>query len=241
MKDNEFKGVSVEEAKQNGLESLGLTENEADIEIIKEGGVFSKATVIVKPKEEKQAEEIEKPVVEKSNALVYLEEMLQLMNMNVSVQEKEINEEKCFYISGESASSIIGHRGETLDSIQYLVSQFVNKGKPFEEHTRVNVDADFYREKRIRTLISLAKRLGNEASRTNKEIALEPMNSYERRIIHSALQDSEEAMTKSEGEGKERYVVIMPKGESISYGSDSEFKKNGPARTRSFGYAKKKF
>jgi spoIIIJ-associated protein len=239
MKENEFKGSSVEEATQIGLESLGLTKEQADISIIKEGGIFSKATVVVMPK----------PVVEStiSAGQAYLEGILARMNLQATVEEKVSEEEVCYYIGGENASGAIGHRGDTLDAIQYLVSQFINKERneiKKEGHIRVSVDADFYREKRKRTLISLAKRLAKEAIRNNKEIALEPMNSYERRIIHSALQDSEDATTRSEGEGKERYVIITPKSETQSGMANYEptdFKKTGPTKTRSFGYNKKKF
>lgn len=232
MKENEFKGSSIEEATQIGLDSLGLKAEEVDISVVKEGGVFSKAAVLITPKNVEESK--------KSRACEYLEGILSRMNLDVTVEEKVKEEEICFYIGGENASGAIGHRGDTLDAIQYLVSQFVNKENSSENHIRVTVDADFYREKRKRTLISLANRLARDASRTHKEIALEPMNSYERRIIHSALQDSEEATTRSEGEGKERFVIITPKGEVIAYGS-SDFKKTGPARTRSFGYNKNKF
>lgn len=177
---------------------------------------------------------------EKSGAHLYLEGILERMNLQVRVDEKFADDALCFYIAGENASGAIGHRGETLDAIQYLVSVYVNKEKGEGDHIRVTVDADFYREKRKRTLAGLAKRLAKEALRTRREIALEPMNSYERRIIHSTLQDSEEAYTRSEGEGKERHIVITPKVEEILYG-DSGFKKAGPSKTRSFGYKKRKF
>lgn len=232
MKNNEFKGSSVEEATKIGLESLGLEESEADVTIVKEGGIFSKASVMITPKVESKI---------KSTALEYLEGMLLRMNLKVKIKEKIKDEEICYYIGGENASGAIGHRGDTLDAIQYLMSQFVNKDRSSDERIRVTVDADFYREKRKRTLISLAKRLARDAYRNRKEIALEPMNSYERRIIHFALQNSEEATTRSEGEGKDRYVIITPKLEEMTYGESSSFKKNGPSKTRSFGYNKRKF
>lgn len=228
---NEFKGNTIEEATQIGLTSLGLTAEQVDIEVIKESGVFSKASIVITPK-----------VVEnnKSGGQIFLEGILSRMNLQVTVEEKIKEDEICYYIGGENASGAIGHRGDTLDAIQYLVSQYINKDKDIE-HKRVTVDADFYREKRKRTLTSLAKRLARDASRTQKEIALEPMNSYERRIIHASLQENDDATTRSEGEGKDRHIVIVPKlnGE-ITYGS-SDFKKTGPTRTRSFGYSKKKF
>ncbi|HKL74228.1 MAG TPA: RNA-binding cell elongation regulator Jag/EloR [Clostridia bacterium] len=233
MKENEFKGSSVEEATQIGLESLGLTKEEADISIIKEGGIFSKAAVSITPKEGE-----EKPIISEAHA--YLNGILSHMNLQVAVEEKIQEDEIYYYISGENASGAIGHRGDTLDAIQYLVSQYINKDNDAQTRKRVVIDADFYREKRKRTLVSLAKRLAKEADATHKEIELEPMNSYERRIIHSALQDNEEATTRSEGEGRDRHIIITPKNGLLAYGN-SDFKKTGPSRTRSFGYNKKRF
>jgi len=178
---------------------------------------------------------------EKSANLQILEGIISNMNLNLSIEEKIKEGEICYYINGEKASQIIGHRGETLDALQYLMNQIVNKENSYEEYTRVSVDADFYRERRIRTLISLANKLSHQAFNTKKEVELEPMNSYERRIIHSALQDSEEATTRSEGEGKFRHIIVVPNVEQINYGSSTEFKKKGPTRTKSFGYDKRKF
>ncbi|NLL55649.1 MAG: protein jag [Clostridiales bacterium] len=230
MKENEFKGSNVKEATEIGLQSLGLTEEEVEISVIKERGIFSKAAVSIVPKQEE--------VKQKSQGQMYLEGILSRMNLQVKVQEKIKDDEICYYISGENANRAIGHRGDTLDAIQYLVSQYINKQRT--ERIRVSVDADFYREKRKRTLVSLAKRLARDAERNGREIALEPMNSYERRIIHSALIESDSATTRSEGEGRERHVIITPKNAKIEYGI-TDFKKIGPTKTRSFGYNKKKF
>lgn len=160
----------------------------------------------------------------------------------VRVDAKSYEDELCFYIGGEDASVFIGHRGETLDAIQYLAGQIINKERAESAHIRVTVDADFYRERRKKTLTSLAKKLAASAYANKQELSLEPMNSYERRIIHSALQNNEEATTRSEGEGKDRHVVIVPKCEIISYGNVSaEFRKKGPGRTKSYGQKRRKF
>lgn len=283
--NNIFKASSVELAIKAGLEDLNLNEEDADIEVISAGGIFSKAQVKISAKEIiiEEVEEIEEVVLEVSKTesfresyekrersesqkrdnygkerkqndererieseekkigKAFLEGILSYMPAQARVDAKQFNDELCFYIGGTEASYFIGHRGETLDAIQYLVSQYVNKNKTSPDMIRVTVDADFYRERRKKTLTSLANKLAKNAFTGKKEIALEPMNSYERRIIHFALQDNEECTTRSEGEGKDRHVVIVPKCEIISYGLASDFRKKGPARTKSYGYDRKKF
>lgn len=178
---------------------------------------------------------------EKSANLQILEGIISKMNLNLDIEEKVKPDEICYYINGENASQVIGHRGETLDALQYIMSQIINKDNSYDEHIRVTIDADFYRERRKRTLISLAKKLARQAKNTHSRIELEPMNSYERRIIHSAIHDIEKVTTISEGEGKERHIVVLPEEEKITYGSSPEFRKNGPMKTRSFGVKKRKF
>lgn len=179
---------------------------------------------------------------EKALGKEYLKNVTSFISDRVRIDAKSFEDEICFYIGGEDASSFIGHRGETLDAIQYLVGQVINKDKEEGSHIRVTVDADFYRERRKKTLTALAKRLAFDAYNKKQEISLEPMNSYERRIIHSALQRSDYATTRSDGEGKNRHVVIVPKCEVMSYGNTSaEFRRKGPGRTKSYGYDKIKF
>ena len=169
----------------------------------------------------------------------FLTEIIKLSNADCTLEAKVREEEVCFYIGGSDAKTFIGYKGETLEAVQTLVTNVLNKGET--EHIRIVVDADFYRERRKRTLIGLAKKLARQANDQHREISLEPMNSYERRIIHSALQDSMEATTRSEGEGRERHVIIVPKSGLMSYGNSSNFRKNGPAKTKSFGYNKRQF
>ena len=175
-------------------------------------------------------------VEERAVGKAYLEEIAKYFTKNARIDTKATEDEICFYIGGEDSKKFIGHRGETLDAIQTLVSQVVNDSREEKEHIRVTVDADFYRERRKRTLTALAKRVALDAYQNKAEIDLEPMNSYERRIIHGALQNSEYATTRSEGEGKDRHVVIVPKCEVISYGNVSaDFKKKGPKKTKTYG------
>ena len=109
-------------------------------------------------------------------------------------------------LSGENMSILIGRRGETLDAIQYLTSLNVNRGR--EEYLRVTLDTENYRAKREEALRKLAVRMANRCKKSGRRVALEPMNPYERRILHSALQADEEVTTHSEGEEPYRRVII---------------------------------
>ena len=289
-KSNEFKASTVELATKNGLEEMGLSAEEAEIEVLARGGIFSKAIVRITPKakeetiddvsaESEDAEAIETAVSEeiaenteedkglteekkaeseetaetpeerearfqtmksfREPGKTFISEVANLMGANITVECKIKEDEVCFYIGGEDARMFIGYKGETLEATQTLLGQYLNSGR--ENRIRVIVDADFYRERRKRTLVALAKKLAKQAYNQHKEIALEPMNSYERRIIHSALQNSYDATTRSDGEGKARHVVIVPKSGLMTYGNSSDFKKKGPTKTKSFGYNKKRF
>ena len=176
---------------------------------------------------------------EKEIGKAYIAEIAKYFSDGMRIDAKSTEDEICFFISGENASMFIGHRGETLDAIQTLAGQVINKNREEKNHVRVTVDADFYRERRKRTLTALAKKLAKDAYENKREISLEPMNSYERRIIHSALQNSDLATTRSEGEGKDRHVVVVPKCEVMSYGNVSaEFRKKGPKKTKTYGQKK---
>ena len=109
-------------------------------------------------------------------------------------------------MAGENMSMLIGRRGETLDALQYLTSLYVNRGQ--EGYTRVTLDTENYRAKREEALTRLANRMANRAVKTGRKVVLEPMNPYERRILHSALQKNENVSTHSEGEEPNRHVVI---------------------------------
>ncbi len=112
---------------------------------------------------------------------------------------------------GESLGMLIGRRGETLDAVQYLASLVINRNRKTEGYTRVTINTEDYREKREETLIRLAKRIAQQVKATGRPKALEPMNPYERRIIHSALQKHPYVTTQSEGEEPNRRVVVSPK------------------------------
>ena len=140
----------------------------------------------------------------------FLAELTKLMGVDVTIDMGTDAEGNVFgYINGDTLGILIGRRGETLDAVQYLTSLKVNRGR--EGYTRVTLDTENYRAKREDTLIRLANRMANRALRTGRKVSLEPMNPYERRIIHYALQQTEGVTTHSEGEEPNRHVVITNK------------------------------
>ncbi len=142
-------------------------------------------------------------------AINFLKETTEKMGLDVEITA-EVNDE-CVFVSieGKGTGTIIGKRGQTLDAIQYLTSLVVNKGT--EDYKRVVVDAENYREKREKTLENLAKRLADKAVRTEKSVKLEPMNPYERMVIHLTLSEDDRVITKSSGEEPYRRVIITQK------------------------------
>lgn len=150
-------------------------------------------------------------VEDKNSAQKFLREVLDAMGIRAEIRVKCNGD--CLYInlSGPKMGIIIGRRGQTLDSLQYLVSLVVNKNKSKESYVKVILDTEDYRRKREETLIRLARRLADGVVKTGKKVELEPMNPYERRIIHSALQNNDKIATYSEGEEPYRKVIIALK------------------------------
>ncbi len=141
----------------------------------------------------------------------FLQDVFSAMNMTVAVEVSYDEEQKYLDIdlSGDEMGVLIGKRGQTLDSLQYLVSLVVNKES--DEYIRVKVDTENYRKRRKETLESLAKNIAYKVKRTKRPVSLEPMNPYERRIIHSTLQNDKFVTTHSEGDEPFRHVVITLK------------------------------
>lgn len=195
----ETQATSVDLAIEKALVELGATREQVDVEILSKGGLFSKASVRVTLKES-----LADQLGEFVNGT--------LMRMGLSSRAKVRDEDGTIHvdIEGEDSNAAIGYRGEALDAFQYLSLTFLNeRGGSFK---KVVVDCEGYRDKRKETLTALALRLADKAVRLRRKIALEPMNPFERRIIHSALADSAVAHTESEGEEPNRYVVITPIG-----------------------------
>ncbi|MEG0391358.1 MAG: RNA-binding cell elongation regulator Jag/EloR, partial [Anaerovoracaceae bacterium] len=139
-------------------------------------------------------------------AIDFLRETTQKMDLDLEFKAMVNKDNLHVDIAGKDAGTIIGKRGQTLDAVQYLTSLVVNKGK--DDYVRVVVDAENYREKREKTLEQLADRLAGKVVKTGRSVRLEPMNPYERMVIHATLQDNQAVKTRSEGEEPYRRVII---------------------------------
>lgn len=197
----EFTGKTVEEAIALGLSETGLTEETAEITVLDEGGKgFLKKT--------KARVEVSKKRTNGERAVKFLEELLDRMEIVAKVSLVSEEEKIEINVVAESSASVIGYRGEVLDALQSLAGAVANMGN--KTYVRVVVDCENYRGKREDTLVNLAEKLAAKAARQGRDISLEPMGPYERRVIHSALAASEEVTTTSEGKEPNRYVVIVP-------------------------------
>lgn len=204
---------TLEEAITKACIELGAASDDIEYEILETGsngilGIGARPYVI-----SAKLKEIPEASLE-DKALEFLSSVFEGMRMDVSmdISLDEENRELSINLSGEDMGVLIGKRGQTLDALQYLTGQVVNKNQ--NEYIRVKLDTENYRERRMETLETLAKNIAYRVRRTRRPIALEPMNPYERRIIHSALQNEKDVLTRSEGEEPYRHVVICYKKKS---------------------------
>ena len=161
----------------------------------------------VQPKKSSVEEEIgDLSPVENHIALDFLKEVTEQMGLTVEVSAKANDDSVILNIQGKDSGTIIGKRGQTLDAIQYLTSLVVNKDQ--DNYVRVVVDAENYRSKREKTLEKLANRLADKVVKTKRSVRLEPMNPYERKVIHATLQNNPRVTTRSEGQDPYRRVII---------------------------------
>lgn len=144
--------------------------------------------------------------IEENEALTFLKDVIEKMGLSLNVRAKKGDDILYFEIDGKDSGTIIGKRGQTLDAIQYLTSLVANKDN--EKYMKVVVDAENYRAKRQKTLEQLANRLAAKVVRTGKYVRLEPMNPYERKVIHATLQQNTDIITRSEGDEPYRRVII---------------------------------
>ena len=152
------------------------------------------------------------PTTPEGKAQEFLLGLTSRMGVNVSVNARQDEEGNVRVdMFGDTLGILIGRRGETLDALQYLTSLYVNRGQ--EGYTRVTLDTENYRAKREEALRRLANRMANRAVKTGRKVVMEPMNPYERRILHSALQQNDAVTTHSEGEEPNRHVVITLKNQ----------------------------
>ena len=211
-----FIGIGSRPAKIKAREKSEASEivNEIKEKVVKEAKPVKEAKVEKEIKAEKEVkadkkasslsnEEVEKIVVEFLDKVFAAMELK--VNIKVSFDEESVNVD----LEGDDMGMLIGKRGQTLDSLQYLLSLVINKSN--EGYLRVKLDTENYRERRKKTLENLAKNIAFKVKRTKRPVSLEPMNPYERRVIHSALQNDRYVFTKSEGEEPYRHVVVMLK------------------------------
>ena len=202
-------GKSVQEAVNLALEELQTDRDSVEIEVLDEGskGLFGIGGKMARVR-------VTQNLSQSDDARTFLIDVFEKMKITVDIESKEGPEALLLNIKGKDSGIIIGRRGETLDALQYLTSLVVNKNK--EEYKRVTIDIENYRQKREETLIRLANRLAERVSRYRKNVTLEPMNPYERRIIHASLQNNNFVETYSVGEEPNRKVVISPRQPSGS-------------------------
>ncbi len=195
---------TVQEAINLALEELGAQKDDVVIEVIEEGakGIFGIGSKYARVQVTLKNTRLD-------NAVNFLENVLSKMNVDVEVEKSEDEESIMLKITGKDSGIIIGRRGETLDALQYLTSLVVNRQS--EEYKRVTIDIENYRQKREDTLVKLAERLAERVVRYRKNVTLEPMNPYERRIIHSTLQNNKLVETHSVGDEPNRKVIITLK------------------------------
>ncbi len=202
----EFSAKTVNDAITNACQKFLVTSDKLDYVVIEEGstgflGIRSKPAII--------KARIKSSVTDRAKE--FLRDIFDAMKLIVVVDVKYNEETRNMNIelSGDEMGVLIGKRGQTLDSLQYLVSLVVNKEA--DEYIRVKVDTEDYRKRRKETLENLAKNIAYKVKRTKRPVSLEPMNPYERRIIHSALQNDKYVTTHSEGDEPFRKVVVTLK------------------------------
>ncbi|SHI45391.1 RNA-binding cell elongation regulator Jag/EloR [Parasporobacterium paucivorans] len=203
----EVEGKSVDEALTEALIRLGTTSDKIEYDVIEKGssgilGLFNSKKAKIRIRKIETVEDI---------AVEFLKNVFITMGMEVVINAKADYDEKVLNVelSGDDMGVLIGKRGQTLDSLQYLLSLVVNKKST--AYLRVKLDTENYRERRKKTLESLAYNIGAKVKRSGRPVKLEPMNPYERRVIHSALQNDKYVTTKSEGEEPNRRVVVILK------------------------------
>jgi spoIIIJ-associated protein len=198
-------GKTVEEAIETALRRLGARKDQVRVTVLSAPakGLFG---LIGNRPAEVEVQLVSSPVDE---AKEFLGHVCLLMGLRVHFEHQEEDDHVLLRIKGENLGLLIGRRGQTLDSLQYLTNLVANKHA--EQYTRIVLDAEQYRERRKQTLEQLAERLAAKAVQQRREVVLEPMAAHERKIIHNCLQNRTDVSTKSQGEEPYRKVVIIPK------------------------------
>ncbi|MDD3767145.1 MAG: protein jag [Eubacteriales bacterium] len=206
MNKIEVSAKTVDEAIKSALLKLGIEKDDAIIEVLDEGsrgflGLGGKDAIVRVTAKENPVE----------TAKEFLSQLIEKMSLDCDVASTQEDDTIKLIISGDGVGGVIGRRGETLDAVQYLVNLYVNKGKRGDDYRRIIVDTENYRARREETLIRLANSMASKAVKYRRDMTLEPMSPYERRIIHTALQDHKQVTTKSVGVDPHRRIVVSPK------------------------------
>ena len=235
----EATGKSVEIAIQNGLLECGMKREDVNIKVVEVGGLFKKAKVILTWGEEEQAqplveepeteqvleeiveteEEQTQPLVEEKKKRIvdstriqekgkeFLLGLAKMLDENATCEVTVNENEVSFSLHGEKLGKLIGFHGDNIQSLQILLSGLKTRG---EGALRLFLDVDGYKANRNQSIIDLANKTAEQAIKIERNIHLDPMNAYERRIVHTTLQDREDVTTESTGEGEKRHVVVKP-------------------------------
>ena len=202
----EVSAKTVDDAITEASIKLGTTSDKIEVEVIEKGstgflGIKSKPAIIKARKKNDTVDNIRE----------FLENVFSAMNMEVTIDIKKAEDDKVYEVelSGKEMGLLIGKRGQTLDSLQYLTNLAVNKHS--DGYIKVKLDTEDYRQRRKDTLENLAMNIAYKVKRTKRPVSLEPMNPFERRVIHSALQGDRYVETHSEGEEPFRHVVVTLK------------------------------
>lgn len=200
----EISAKTVEDALTEALVKLGATSDQVEYEVVEKGsagflGIGSKPAVI----------KVRKKCTIEDNIREFLGKVFEAMELEVEIVITNEDKNYTVDLKGADMGVLIGKRGQTLDSLQYLTNLAVNKN--VEEHVKIKIDTEDYRNRRKETLENLAKNIAYKVKRTKRPVSLEPMNPFERRVIHSALQNDKFVTTHSEGDEPYRHVVVTLK------------------------------
>lgn len=214
MKSIETSGKTAEQAIELGLYKLGVKRDEVKIEILKQATLFDKAVVRISLNTSSEEETKIQELVEK---------IISLMGLDLEVYVEEREEDFFVNITGNDTALFIGKRGESIEEFQILLNAMYNKDKPRDEMKRLTVDSNKYIEKRVETLTRLAKKTASNVMRSHKDFKFEPMNAYERRIIHTALSEYDKIITESYGNEPNRYLMVKYKGNTQKSTSEETY------------------
>ncbi|MBM6616933.1 RNA-binding cell elongation regulator Jag/EloR [Bacillus suaedaesalsae] len=204
MKEVTAIGSTFEEAVSSALAQMNASREEVEIDVVEEGkkglfGLFGARNYVIKVTLKKNA---------KKDTEQFLYDITKKMGLDVKIESKEVDREVIYHLSGKDIALLIGKRGQTLNSIQYLAQLVFNRST--NQYRTIIVDAENYRLRRREALEQLAHRLAYKAAKSKQEVSLEPMPSYERKVIHTVLLKNKEVKTYSAGEEPHRHLVISP-------------------------------